>query len=413
MTHYDIASFARFLTEQKCVEVLLFYKDVEQFKSVFGDDEKNIMYKKIYDMYCKHGAPRQVNFKGNVLGEIEKVDKKDIPEEIFDKAQAEVHSQMRLDLFPAFKEAIEKNKQVPGETPAQSIHQVTSGTNPGATRSFLRFAREQMCEESLLFWIEANDYGLLFMPSDRHMTANEIYTTFMGASASFKVGVKNSEVSRIKACIDEGEKACTSALFLEAQTQVIYQLEHDIFPRYEQWLKDSPPPPRMEELKRTKSSRTMNDKDQNRAAMKEILAKPAKNGVEDDELIMLRVVAQDRNSEENLDFYLECAEYQLLFSATDRIEKATAIWNKFIDDSSDRMINIPDHIREDLQKKILTDKKVEDSLFNLAMKDVLSLMTDNFYPEYIKRHGADDVVPTTDVATKAPPPKSGGCCVLM
>ena len=62
----DISSFARFLTEQRCLEVLLFWKEAEQFKGLFARDEKAALFSKIYELYCEPGALWQVNFKGCV-----------------------------------------------------------------------------------------------------------------------------------------------------------------------------------------------------------------------------------------------------------------------------------------------------------------------------------------------------------
>ena len=53
------------------------------------------------------------------------------------------------------------------EVVAESMSQVLSGINPPATRSFMRFARDELYEEALLFWLEANDYALLFQKMDQ------------------------------------------------------------------------------------------------------------------------------------------------------------------------------------------------------------------------------------------------------
>ena len=56
MISNDISSFARFLTHSFCLEVLLFWKEVEQFKGLFTREEKAALFTKIYDLYCKPGA---------------------------------------------------------------------------------------------------------------------------------------------------------------------------------------------------------------------------------------------------------------------------------------------------------------------------------------------------------------------
>ena len=149
----DISSFARFLTDQHCLEVLLFWKEVENFKGLFDNSEKAALFSKIYELYCVEGALWQVNFRGHFLKDItaakEEGMKGNVDEEIFDAAQLEVYELMRLELFPRFQEQLQALALLAEdtETKAASVSDVTSGTNPSATRSFMRFCREQMCEE--------------------------------------------------------------------------------------------------------------------------------------------------------------------------------------------------------------------------------------------------------------------------
>ena len=154
----DISSFARFLTDQHCLEVLLFWKEVENFKGLFDNSEKAALFTKIYELYCEPGAHWQVNFRGQYFKDIQAASKEgakgNVDEDVFDAAQAEVYELMRLELFPRFQEQLVALSLLAEETEskATSVSDVTSGTNPSATRSFMRFCREQMCEECLLFW---------------------------------------------------------------------------------------------------------------------------------------------------------------------------------------------------------------------------------------------------------------------
>ena len=109
----DISSFARFLKDNKCLEVLLFWKEVEQFKGLFTREEKAALFTKIYDLYCKPGAVWEVNFRGAHVKDITKAkedggDKGDVDEEVFDAAQLEIYEMMRLDLFPRFADGVKK-----------------------------------------------------------------------------------------------------------------------------------------------------------------------------------------------------------------------------------------------------------------------------------------------------------------
>ena len=244
----DISSFARFLSQNFCLEILLFWKEVEQYKTLFSAEERTALFSKIYELYCKEGAHWQVNFKGAHVSEMAKAVKSDgsiddnVSEEIFDAAQLEVYELMRLDLFPRFNDHLADvaHLSMEAEEIADSMKTVLSGTSPAATRSFTRFAREQFCEESLLFWMEANDFALLFQPLDQLTRATSIYETYMGHTAKFKVNVSDAIVRGVDAAIKT--KKVTNAVFVTAQREVSNFLEQDVFPRYQEWAATSGAP---------------------------------------------------------------------------------------------------------------------------------------------------------------------------
>jgi len=133
----DISSFARFLKDNKCLEVLLFWKEVEQFKGLFTREEKAALFTKIYDLYCKPGAVWEVNFRGAHVKDITKAkedggDKGDVDEEVFDAAQLEIYEMMRLDLFPRFADGVKKlsGTRVSTSTPQHSSAAHSPYTHP-------------------------------------------------------------------------------------------------------------------------------------------------------------------------------------------------------------------------------------------------------------------------------------------
>ena len=137
----DISSFARFLSRSHCLEILLFWKEVEQYKSLFSPEERGATFMKIYEMYCEPGAPWQVNFKGQYFKEIEAAKKAggdigNVDEDVFDAAQTEVYELMRLDLFPRFCEHLEgANQDVTAEARADSIKEVRHRGDPTQSAS--------------------------------------------------------------------------------------------------------------------------------------------------------------------------------------------------------------------------------------------------------------------------------------
>ena len=315
MVANDISSFARFLTDQKCLEVLLFWKEVEQFKSLFSREEKAALFSKIYELYCEPGALWQVNFKGSYFTEIKAAMEAggmqgDVDDDVFDAAQLEVYELMRLDLFPRFQEKMDGLTALAetAEERAASVAELTSGVNPAATRSFMRFAKEQMCEEALLFWLEANDYALLFQPMDQQTRGQAIYDSYLGSKAKTKVNVSDRIIADV--CTALESKQLNSALFVAAQKEIITYIEQDLFGRYETWYDSAGggggsgggavAASLLDEDR-------LGDRERMREALVGLISVPA-------EVEELRVVARDRDAEESLDFYIDAKKFTLLFA---------------------------------------------------------------------------------------------------
>ena len=413
MVEKDISSFARFLSQNLCLEVLLFWKEVEQYKTLFTPEERVALFSKIYELYCVEGAHWQVNFRGAHVETMKKCFKKDgsvdsnLDEDIFDAAQQEVYELMRLDLFPRFNEHLSllAGGGLADEAVAENLSQVLSGTNPPATRSFTRFCRHELCEEALLFWIEANDYALLFQKMDQLSRAQSIYDTYMSPMAKYKVNVADSSCKGIKAAIDS--QAIDNALFVASQKEVSTFIEQDLFPRYETWVKGEGKPRKAgvsDELASLLDESRLGDREQMRNAMIELINMPP-------QLEKIRVTARKMDAEEALDFYVDCKKYSLLFTDQDRRETAGRLYARYVDAKADRLVTIPDEITRQLQKDIVDNKTSDPNVFKKAELDVLNLMTDNIYPAFIKAQAASK--PATQ---QAPAPQKaaggGGCCII-
>ena len=296
----DISSFARFLKDNKCLEVLLFWKEVEQFKGLFTREEKAALFTKIYDLYCKPGAVWEVNFRGAHVKDITKAkadggDKGDVDEEVFDAAQLEIYEMMRLDLFPRFADGVKKLSGARVSTsaallrstlalhspylstpalqdwsrtrrsaPRVSLRSPPATTLPRRDRSCASFASRcarrsaaadgntasptpmrvqgnslafsrplphmsppSFLPQGLLFWMEANDYALLFQPSDLVTKANEIYDVYMGPNAAVKVNVADRVVKDVEKQMKENN--ITNFLFVNAQKDIVRaQCHHNL-----------------------------------------------------------------------------------------------------------------------------------------------------------------------------------------
>lgn len=413
MIEKDISSFARFLSQNLCLEVLLFWKEVEQFKTLFTPEERVALFTKIYDLYCVEGAHWQVNFRGAHVETMKKCFKPDgtvddnLEEEVFDAAQLEVYELMRLDLFPRFNEhlALVSGGGLADEVVAENLSQVLSGTNPPATRSFTRFCRHELCEEALLFWIEANDYSLLFTPMDQLSRAQSIFDTYMSPKAKYKVNVADSKCKAIAEAIQR--KEVTNALFVSSQKEVATFIEQDLFPRYETWVKGEGKPRKHgvdDELASLLDEKRLGDRDQMRSALIELINMPA-------QLEGIRGTARKMDAEEALDFYIDCKKYGLLFTDQDRRETAMRLYTRYVDAKADRLVTIPDEITRQLQEDIVQKQTSDPKVFKKAEADVLNLMTDNIYPAYIKAKAAARESAPAPAAEK-PAGGGGGCCII-
>lgn len=406
----EISSFARFLSQNLCLEVLLFWKEVEQYKTLFSVEERQALFSKIYELYCIEGAHWQVNFKGQHVEDMskhinsEKTISDDLPEEVFDAAQHEVYELMRLDLYPRFKEHM-ADSGLADEVVAESMSQVLSGINPPATRSFMRFARDELCEEALLFWLEANDYALLFQKMDQISHAQAIYDTYMSPKAKFKVNVADAKIKAVATAL--ANKDVNNALFVSSQKEVGTFMEQDLFPRYETWAKH--------EGKRKESKAAGGELAKlldegrlgNRKAMREALVALIDIPHQQE---LLRDSARKLDAEEALDFYVDCKKYALLFNEQDRRETAQRLWMRYLDAKADRLVNVPDQISRQLQKDIFEKKSSDPKLFKKAEEDVLNLMTDNIYPSFIKAQSSPSSDSTSTVVPIAA--KRASRCII-
>jgi len=411
MVSNDISSFARFLTDNLCLEVLLFWKEVEQYKALFSPEERSALFQKIYELYCIEGAPWQVNFSGNHFTQISEEYKTgggNYDEEVFDKAQLEVYELMRLELFPRFHEhlAAIANMSETAEVKAESIKDVVSGTNPAATRHFTNFTRAEFCEEALLFWMECNDFALLFTPLDQQTRAQSIFDSYMGPKAKMKVNIADFYINAVKKAIDE--KKVSNATFVASQKETLKQLEMDIFPRYEKWAAEQAKAPKLAKATTEKSlidQSRLGDRAKMREAMEQLIQLPH-------ELDALKECARKMDAEENLEFFIEAGKYQLLFAEKDRLETAQRLWDRYLDPKADRLVTMPDELVNDLKKKIVTNKSSDPQLFAKARKDVLNLMTDNIYPAFMKMKAGEGAQPAAVAPPPKPPSGGGGCCVI-
>jgi len=398
----DVMSFARFLHRNRCLEIVLFWKEVEAYRTLFSGRSRAAA--RISRQYLEEGGTWQVSFSSlstqsriaDSMGE--SVKQGDEPaEELFDEAQLEVYNLMRLDLFPRFVKEMESGltrPSTPAEGVAESIGVVLAGTNAAASISFHQFARENYCEEALLFWLEANAFTLLLDGRDLKSRAGFIFQTFMRESAIHEINVSNALRALIRDRIDRDD--INNEIFAGAQKEAERELEYDVFPRYTAWAKERLGPGG--EVTPTRG------KGRNRVAPAPLRASASAAGagtsgdsrerarehvrelfVRTDEMARLRVIASELHASENLEFWKDVQHYKLLFAPRDRQRMAVELWERYVDEDAVHIITLPDEAKCALKTEVLGGGEVTPTAFDWAERETVFLIADNLYPIYQKR----------------------------
>ena len=122
---YDIRGFVLYLSRIKALQTLLFWKDAEEFTTLFGGQERKEAAKKVYERYLKAGAEYEVvSLKKDRLADLTK-QLDDPPEDIFESLQQEAYGSMLFELFPRFWEEV-KNQDREGKQQRSKLTAATT-----------------------------------------------------------------------------------------------------------------------------------------------------------------------------------------------------------------------------------------------------------------------------------------------
>lgn len=105
---YDIDGFSQFLAQQKAVSTLLFWKDAEDYTTLFGAQERSKTAEKIFQRYLEKGAEYEITGLAEAQRKKVKDELGSPSEEIFVDLQEECYNTMLFELFPAFWEAVKQ-----------------------------------------------------------------------------------------------------------------------------------------------------------------------------------------------------------------------------------------------------------------------------------------------------------------
>jgi len=414
---YNVDGFAHFLAQNKSLAMLLFWKDAEEYASLFGDEERKQTAKKIFNRYLTEGSEFEVL---SLPKEMRKKIQEDLDfptDELFSELQTEAYSFMLFDLFPRFYDAC---KDAPQESRSSQITESTTLTEILAVQTFevhlfAEFCKEQFCEDQVIFLLEVGDYRLLFTPQDKLDQAKRIYQIYLDDKSEARIAGSVSEFSRIKETIDKGDGAgkaeLDSTLFDKVASEVTGTLSMDMWPRYKEAVIQG------KDMKATALTGSSSVDMTNLVD----LTRPSKKAVaallrQPDKLEVLRNAAAAQGVRENVDFCVQCQSYKLLFSESDRIPRAKTIWDTFLAPSAETPINISDTLIKKCEPKVQT---ADPEAFELPYNEVLQIISDNLFAHYMKaiEHAEKEKKQAEEAAAEAPapapPPESGGCCLLM
>ena len=203
----DVDGFSQFLAEQKALPTLLFWKDAEDFTTLFGVQERAESAKKIFDRYLKTGADYEVHASQQAINDIIK-SLGEPPEDLFEPLQQDSYNTMLFELFPAFWEAIKKQDVAEGSSKRSQLTTKTTlaevlKANDLEIHLFAEYCREHMCEESVTFLLECGMYALLFDPLDLETQARRIYELYIDDASEGRISGISAVISdKIKSVLE-------------------------------------------------------------------------------------------------------------------------------------------------------------------------------------------------------------------
>ena len=201
-------------------------------------------------------------------------------------------------------------------------------------------------------------------------------------------------------------------LFDAAIVEVEQMLELDVWPRYKEAVisGEYDPVAGRSDLKQHEQHEDDVDLSKpSKAAVRRVLRMPA-------EAPMLRAAAAKQGCAEMVDYCNECAEYEKLFSEADRLQKAQAMWKKYLNKGCDCPVNIPDSQLKAIQKDV---DKPTATIFKKSFDECVKLISDNVYQGYLDDAKKAKEAEAEAAAAKSAPAKGGGgggggggCCVI-
>lgn len=240
---YNIEGFAQYLASTRSLNTLLFWKDTEEYCTLFGQQEREQAATKIFERYLVPGSEHEVTtLQGDHCARI-KSELNDPPDDLFVALQQEAYGLMLFELFPNFWEAVKAQDREGGRdkrskmTSSTTLKEVCPPFSSAALllftmlphapsilhhscllaqilkandleiHLFAEYCREHLCEDSIIFLLETALYSLLFDEADLLQQGKRIYDTYLDPTSEGRIVVSDSIFAEISKQVKAAEGA--------------------------------------------------------------------------------------------------------------------------------------------------------------------------------------------------------------
>ena len=129
-----------------------------------------------------------------------------VAEDLFESTQRHAYQSMSFELFPRFWEAIKelaKTDAVFSLNEDATLKEVLSDER--AVLFFSEYCKLHLCEEQVLFWLEAKDHKLMFDPTDMLVQGQRLYDLYIDEKKSeMRINISDKAAKDIKAKLESG-----------------------------------------------------------------------------------------------------------------------------------------------------------------------------------------------------------------
>lgn len=182
-----LQEFKYFLQREFAENIIEFLEDVQFFKSLRSENERNIKASQICSLYFNEESLKEISVKGNTKEEIKKVisSKEYLKVSLFDVAVQEIHQYVLIETWTRFAILEEEEIQkifVEGKYNHYQLDDIFR--NEHLYYVFKSFLKEEYAEEILNFYEEVQNFKKEKDPSVQFSLAKDIFLQYIQSSSS-------------------------------------------------------------------------------------------------------------------------------------------------------------------------------------------------------------------------------------